>query len=158
MKPTHSIFVLAAISMAGCTMMQRQPPQVTQPDPALMALARSANEIQQTWNELGAIERARGPAYQRFSDEFDGVLPAGLERQASIDWNGPIEPLIRQIARDAGYGFRVVGRSPAIDVSVAIVSTQPTPLGFILRDVGHQAGDRAGVVLNGDHIEIRYPN
>ncbi len=127
------------------------------PEPALLAIARSAGEIQASWNELGAIERSRNPAYQRYANDFGDTLPLALSAKAVIDWNGPIEPLIRQIAKDAQFAFRVTGRPPTIPVSVAIVTDQPTPLAFLLRDAGFQAGDRAGVVLGRDYIEIKYP-
>lgn len=123
----------------------------------MQSIARSAQDIQQVWNELGAIERSKNPAYLRYADEFDGGLPPGLDRLVSINWNGPLEPLVRRIAEDADYAFEVVGRRPATPISVSIVNNNPLPLGYVLRDAGYQAGDRAGVVLRSESIEIRYP-
>lgn len=78
----------------------------------------------------------------------------------SVDWSGPIEPLVKEIARAADYRVRVVGSRPAIPVLVTVYAKN-TMLGDVLRDVGYQAGRRAAVVVFPDSrvIELRYaPN
>lgn len=127
-------------------------------DPALVAIARSVSDIQGTWAKLGAIEAARSPAYQRYADEFGNRLPPGWDNTTTLEWSGPIEPLARFLAKNAGYGFETLGTQPATPVIVTIVAEQPTPLGFLLRDAGFQAGARAGVVLHDDRVSVVYPD
>lgn len=75
----------------------------------------------------------------------------------SVDWSGPVEPLVREIAKTADYRFRVLGCRPAIPVLVSVYAKN-TLLGDILRDVGYQCGRRAAVVIFPDSrvIELRY--
>ncbi len=81
----------------------------------------------------------------------------GMGGLGSIDWSGPVEPLLRQIAFATGYSVRVLGTPPAIPVIVTIY-TQNAMLGDTLRDIGYQCGRRAAVVVYpADRvIELRY--
>lgn len=81
----------------------------------------------------------------------------GMGGLTSVDWSGPVEPLVRQIANAANYRLRVLGRSPAIPVIVTVYAKNMM-LGDILRDVGYQCGRRAviGVFPETRVIELRY--
>lgn len=83
--------------------------------------------------------------------------PAALAQLVSIDWDGPIEPLVRSLAARAGYSFAVKGRRPATPVTVTI-HRREQPLWTIVRDVGVLVTDRASVVLDlvSRQIEVRY--
>lgn len=153
-KPLSLLLISA--SVAGCASGLGNTAPVA-PDPAMLAIARSADQIQRSWNRLGAIEAAKAPAYARYADDYM-TLPYGLQKRVAINWNGPIEPLLRQIARDSGYGFRIIGHRPAVPVFVSMVTSEPIPLGFLLRDAGYQCGDRAGITLSGNVIELSYPS
>lgn len=75
----------------------------------------------------------------------------------TVDWSGPIEPLLKQIAIASNYRLRVLGTEPAIPVLVTVYSKN-VMLGDILRDVGYQGGRRATVVVYPESrvIELRY--
>ncbi|RDI41690.1 type IVB secretion system lipoprotein DotD [Aquicella lusitana] len=81
----------------------------------------------------------------------------GMAGLTTVDWSGPIEPLIRQIARASDYRVRVLGTPPAIPVIVTVYAKNAM-LGDILRDVGYQAGRRATVTVFPESrvIELRY--
>lgn len=81
----------------------------------------------------------------------------GMGGFTTIDWSGPVEPLVRQIARVACYRLRVLGTPPAIPVIVTIYEKNMM-LGDILRNIGYQCGRRAAVVVYPDTrvIELRY--
>lgn len=81
----------------------------------------------------------------------------GMGGLTTVDWSGPIEPLIRQIAKAADYRVRIVGTRPAIPVLVTIYQKNAM-LGDILRDVGYQGGERASVLIFPESrvIELRY--
>lgn len=81
----------------------------------------------------------------------------GMGGLSTVDWSGPVEPLLQQIARASNYRVRVLGTAPAIPVLVTIYSKN-VMLGDILRDVGYQVGKRACVVLfpRDRVIELRY--
>lgn len=81
----------------------------------------------------------------------------GMGGTTSVDWSGPIEPLVEQLAKAANYRVRVLGTRPAIPVIVT-VNSKNQMLGDILRDVGYQGGERAAVVVfpNSRVVELRY--
>ena len=81
----------------------------------------------------------------------------GMGGLTTIDWSGPVCPLLRQIAKASGYRVRVLGTEPAIPVIVTIYQKNAL-LGDILRDVGYQCGRRAAVVVYPESqvIELRY--
>lgn len=81
----------------------------------------------------------------------------GMGGVTTIDWSGPIEPLLKQMAYASNYRLRVLGTEPAIPVIVTI-NAKNVMLGDVLRDVGFQANERATVVVFPDSrvIELRY--
>jgi defect-in-organelle-trafficking protein DotD len=84
-------------------------------------------------------------------------LAYGMAGLTTIDWSGPVEPLLKQIAIASNYRLRVLGTEPAIPVLVTIYSKN-VMLGDVLRDVGYQGGRRATVVVYPESrvIELRY--
>lgn len=81
----------------------------------------------------------------------------GMGGTTTIDWSGPVEPLVQQMARAANYRLRVLGHSPAIPVLVTI-NAKNVMLGDVLRDVGFQCGERASVLIFPESrvVELRY--
>lgn len=81
----------------------------------------------------------------------------GMAILTSVDWSGPVEPLVRQIAQTTHYRLRVLGNPPAIPVLVTVYDKNMM-IADILRDVGYQCGRRAEVVIFPDSrvIELRY--
>ena len=81
----------------------------------------------------------------------------GMAGLTTIDWSGPVEPLLKQIAIASNYRLRVLGTAPGIPVIVTVYAKN-TMLGDILRDTGYQCGRRASVVLYPESrvIELRY--
>lgn len=81
----------------------------------------------------------------------------GMDMLTSIDWSGPVEPLLQQIAKTADYRVRTLGTSPAIPVIITTYAKNEM-LGDILRDIGYQCGRRASVVVFPESrvIELRY--
>lgn len=81
----------------------------------------------------------------------------GMGGLTSVDWSGPVEPLVRQLARAADYRVGVLGTAPAIPIIVTI-NEKNVMLGDVLRDVGYQCGRRASVIVYPESrvIEIIY--
>ncbi|OGT47942.1 MAG: hypothetical protein A3E83_08895 [Gammaproteobacteria bacterium RIFCSPHIGHO2_12_FULL_41_20] len=80
-----------------------------------------------------------------------------MDQLTTVDWSGPVEPLVRQVARAANYRTQVLGTQPAIPVLVTIY-TKNQMLGDVLRDIGYQCGRRATVVVypGSRTVELRY--
>lgn len=128
-------------------------PYTTNVDDAEIKLAEAAVSVSKSLNNLSAIERAENPCV-RMPCPFVGP---GLCCLASIDWVGPIEPLLMRIADATGYRLRVLGREPAIPAIVSITA-RDVPFADILRDISLQAHKKACIMVYAGCrvIELRY--
>jgi defect-in-organelle-trafficking protein DotD len=127
----------------------------TRSDDASVKLAEAARSVSQSLNELKALEKASSPP---ISKPLPYPSSSGLEKIiASVDWSGPIEPLLKRIAKLAHYRLELIGYHPAIPILVT-VSSQNTPLGYIIRDINLQAGEKANILVYPGikTIELRY--
>ena len=120
-----------------------------------VTLAEAAASVSQSLTNLDETEQAAYPPVSIKEPPHPGTY--GMAIPISIDWDGPIEPLVKQIANAANYKLRVLGTTPAIPIIVSI-SAKDTALGDILRNVGYQAGKQAQVVVfpSTHVIELRY--
>jgi defect-in-organelle-trafficking protein DotD len=122
---------------------------------AEIQLANSAQSIQDSLFELASIQKAVYPAVK-----LPGLPDAdaiGMGHLASIDWTGPIEPLVKNVAKVTYYKVRVLGKEPAIPILVSLAEKH-VPIASILRDAAYQCGDRANIVVYPRNriIELRY--
>lgn len=122
---------------------------------AEVKLSAAAESVSKSLAELAEIERATHP---------QAVLPSpmdpkmiGMDQLASIDWSGPIAPLMKKIAEISGYKLHVLGNQPGIPILVSITA-KDTPLADILRDADFQCGNKAKIVVYpaSKIIELRY--
>ncbi len=118
-------------------------------------LAEAALSTSDSLNQLAAMEKASAPR-TKLSQPLNADA-VGLGALASVDWTGPVEPLVLKLATAGHYKFRAVGKNPAIPVLVAVYATN-MPLADILRDTNLQAGKKADVVIYPSRrlIEVRY--
>ena len=49
-----------------------------------------------------------------------------MQQRVSIDWSGPIAPLLEQIAKMTGYQLEIIGKQPAIPVLVDVYAHNQT--------------------------------
>lgn len=124
-------------------------------DTAAVQLAEAARSVSSSLNELKSLEKASSPPikplpYPTSSGGLDKII-------ASVDWSGPIEPLLQRIAKLAHYKLEIIGRKPAVPILVTI-SSQNTPLTYIVRNADLQAGVKANIAVYPgiETIELRY--
>lgn len=122
---------------------------------AEIELAYAANSVSNSLQELAAIEKASHPQTKIPSPVEPEMI--GMGQLASIDWTGPIGPVVKKIADAAHYKLHVLGNPPAIPIIVSITA-KDTPLADILRDAGFQCGNKANIVVYpaSKIIELRY--
>lgn len=151
----NKIVFLTFLSLMLCACTSPQPPDNYDLHKNENSLAEASYSVSRSVVDLAETAQAAHP----LPDLAPPPSPAtyGMGGLASIDWSGPVEPLLRQIARAANYRLRVLGTAPAIPVLVTIY-TKNAMLGDILRDVGYQCGRRASVVIYPGSlvIELRY--
>ncbi len=117
-------------------------------------LAEVANSIDRSLAELAAIERTRTPPNKKLVSMDNSELQ---NRTVTLDWNGPIAPLVHRVAKLVGYRVRILGRVPAVPILVS-VSGHEMPAADLLRDADLQCGKRARIALfsKAKVIELRY--
>lgn len=122
---------------------------------AEIELANAADSVSNSLQELAAIEKATHPQAKIPSPVEPDMI--GMGQLASIDWSGPIGPLVKKIADAAHYKVHTLGNQPAIPILVTI-SAKDIPLADILRDAGFQCGNKANIVVYpaSKIIELRY--
>jgi len=104
---------------------------------------------------LAQVEQAAHPLTQL--NPPPSPASYGMALNASIDWSGPVESLVQQLAQAVKYQVRILGVKPSIPILVTL-SERNVPVADILRDAAFQCGQRAELVVLPDSkvIEIRY--
>lgn len=117
-------------------------------------LSEAASSVGQSLQQLSAVQMATHPGVKVGTPS----KAAGLQKVASLNWTGPIKPLLNQIANAANYRLRVLGNKPAVPVIVNISTPSPRPLAEILQNAKYQASGKASVSVypKSRVIELRY--
>jgi defect-in-organelle-trafficking protein DotD len=141
------LFLAACSNTQTVTDVQGQAANVT--------LAESSSSIASSLYNVEQIQRATTPALS--IKQLPCPDSYHMDQLASVDWTGPIGPIVKKIAIATDYQLRVLGYPPAIPVLIAINETN-VPLGYILRDIDYQAGSKANIIVypNRRVIELRY--
>jgi len=149
--------LIASLSfmLCACANNNKQQQRYYSLTPTENSLAEASYSVSRSIVDLAETAQAAHP-------EADLAPPPnpksyGMDGTTSVDWSGPIEPLIKQIAKAANYRVNVLGTRPGIPVIVTVYAKN-VMLGDVLRDVGYQAGRRASVVVypGSQLIELRY--
>ena len=147
----HGIIFSILLLLTGCS----PPPPELHLDNPDTSLAEASYSVSRSISNLSEVAQASHPLPKL--DPPPNPASYGMGGLASVDWSGPIEPLVRQIAKLTGYRVMVLGTEPAIPVLVTLYDKNRMAAD-ILRDAGFQAGRRAAVVIYPESrvIEIRY--
>lgn len=157
-KKLLAAFILLATQLAGCAS-DSKVTIVNSDDRDLRSagvkLTETAESVSKSLQELAKISRATHP-YTKLPSPVDSNM-IGMGQLKSIDWNGPVGPLVKKIAFATNYNLKVLGTPPAIPILISITA-KDTPLADILRDVAFQCGSRANIVTYpaSKIIELRY--
>lgn len=147
-----SFLIIPAILMS-CAM--PKPPRGYDISKSEASLAEASYAVSRSIVDLAETEQAAHPLPPLAPPPSPASY--GMGGLASIDWSGPVQPLLRQIAKASGFRLMVLGTAPAIPVLVSIFQKNAM-LGDILRNIGYQCGVRATVVVFPENrtIELRY--
>jgi len=118
-------------------------------------LAEAAQSVNQSMQQISAIQIATNPDVKM--PKPVNPVAVGMAQQTSLDWTGPVQPLLKKIASASGYNVRVLGKAPAIPVIVSINANDEV-LANILRDTTYQVAKKARIKLypQSKTIELRY--
>jgi defect-in-organelle-trafficking protein DotD len=160
MKKYSVLIFLGVLAMVGChktpTDTLKKPPMNAPSDDASVRLVEAASSVSNSLNELAQIEAA-STAPGATGKPLPESESYALQSKASVDWSGPIEPLLQRIAKISGFQLRILGKEPPIPVLVSL-SAKNVTLAQMLRDAALQAGNKADVLVYSSSriIELRY--
>ncbi len=137
------------------------PPEAIYPDlaPLQQQLMTSAQSVAQS---LRTLAKTQGGPESRSALDTAPLITAegGMGSLASLDWSGPIEPLLQKIATLTNYRLKILGPTPATPILVSIMSPEGEDrvLADILKDASLQANKQARIVVYPELkiMELRY--
>lgn len=147
------LIICMTILLAACA--TPKPPSGFNLNKSQTTLAEASYSVSRSIADLSETAQAAHPLPELEAPPSPASY--GMGGVTTIDWSGPIEPLIQQIARAADYRVRVLGTAPAIPVLITLYEKN-VMLGDVLRDAGYQCGRRASIVVFPESrvIELRY--
>lgn len=162
MKRIYAVTVIFGLALlAGCAKNSPAPDAMTQEqinNQVKASLVQSAAQTQASLAELSSIEKTR---FQKNNTlPLANINDPALNVVVTLKWNGPIEPLLRQMASLTGYQFQVFGKAPFSPILVNIDDTDnPVSALTIIRNADVQAGLNAQILIYQDQkvISLRYP-
>ncbi|MCD6055963.1 MAG: hypothetical protein K0R12_925 [Gammaproteobacteria bacterium] len=154
MRIKSLVILLSCLGLISCTASEVKPP-VIQDDAGINQIAQAAVAASQSLEVMAATEQAALTPKTAIVNPDPSTY--AMAQVVSIDWAGPIETLLEQIAHMTGYTFKVIGKPPAVPVLVDVYARNEA-VGDILRNAAYQADKRANVVVypKSKLIELRY--
>lgn len=152
-----AVCALSACGQFGASGIGQAKPQlVAEPDSSSLMLADAADRAARSLESLAAVEQVRTPSASAAAAMIPNA-PIELQKAVTFSWNGPVEPVARDLAARAGYSFRTVGNQPPAPITVALDITNE-PIVQVLRDLGLQMGSRGDLKLDANRrtVEIIY--
>ena len=118
-------------------------------------VAEAATAVGQSLQELSAVQMTIHPP-EKLKKPFDPHV-IGMDKMASVNWTGPVQPMLQQIADASHYRLRVLGKNPPIPVLISI-DAHNVSLADILRDITYQVVMKADIAIYPDSrtLELRY--
>jgi defect-in-organelle-trafficking protein DotD len=118
-------------------------------------LSQAATSIGHSLQELSAIQIATHPGVAMPSPA--NAETNGMGKVASLNWTGPVEGVVKEIAAESGYTVHILGDTPAI-VPIVVLSARHQTLATILRNVQYQVAGKADIRTypQSGVIELRY--
>lgn len=147
--------VMSFLTVSACQKpIDSRPQVVAPPDRVSLLLAESAERASEALKTLASVEEKRTPVDSpaQISD-----APPELRRAITINWVGPVEPLVEKLANRAGYSFMTYGNPPPTAL-VVNMDAYNTAVIDLMRDVGLQLGQKADlrVDANTKSVELHY--
>lgn len=149
-----AVSVILIGSLPSCTKKAPVPVDTGRPDPVLQKIEKNSAEIHK---QLIKLSRANQQKVKDTWGEVEVVkVPDSgpLSRPVTFRWSGPLSDAIETLAGMIAYDFKVVGKKPIRDRLVSIDALDQ-PVFSILEDLGWQAGENIGVVVDQDLMIIK---
>lgn len=150
--------LLAAAAMSACTAPKSEDiPEIIEVEAKIADAVEKASSANAAISEVEVATAAPVRAAPAAALPANVILPADAVQPITLDWNGPIESLLEDIAERSGYDLVVTGRAPANQVMVTLVAKNE-PLFGVVRRAGNMVHGYADIGFNpsSKKIELRY--
>lgn len=158
----------AAAMLAGCAHLNPPPkPKLTKKEEQVYVNRVMLNEIKtssvQIENSLSVLNNDLAARYGKAAIPFKNIKDPRLDKNLSISWYGPVEEVLKNIAKATGYQVQYFGKVPAFPVIVIVGKLngpeQNSAINF-LRNIAIQARRQATITINtkAGVIAVRYIN
>jgi hypothetical protein len=159
---------LAALTLAGCSS-QPKPERIMKyitTDSAPVGsnnasteqeLMQASSSVSTSMQNLSAVQSAATPAVRTPAP----ITPqgTGMTQRVSINWIGPVQPILQKLAGNAGYRVQVIGSKPSMPIIVSI-NVHNQALADIYRSIVYQSQSQASLSLHASQrlIILHYKN
>lgn len=118
-------------------------------------LVDAAHQVSHTLDDLSRVQYAESKVKK--IPDMKSAAKSGLSDLGSVDWSGPVEPLLKQLTKAGKYKLRVLGSRPAIPILITVNKSNAS-LAEIVRDITYQVHQQASIEIypKSHTIEIRY--
>lgn len=118
----------------------------------LIETAMSSSKALQT---LAEVERSSKPVVAK--KVAPNPVKIGMDQLVTIDWVGPVEPILKSLAEKSHYRLNTLGQAPVVPILVN-VNRQNAYLADVIQDLTYQIQQHAELTLNPSEklIELRY--
>lgn len=141
----YFFFIALGLLTTGCSTTQKEnTTSACQTRDASIKMAEAASSVSNSIIDVAGVQRATTPSLTM--KQLPDPNSYGMDALASVDWAGPVGPLMEKIAEASNYKLRVFGSPPAIPVIVSLTKKN-VPLGYLLREVDYLCGDKANILV-----------
>lgn len=120
-------------------------------DPAAARLEEAAVRAERA---LSILAETRSAEADLRVPETPENTPPELLQPVTLDFIGPLEELVRQLAAGVGYSVVTAGRPPPAPVLVEIEAKDAAVI-HVFQDAGHQAAHRALLTVDAGRMTVR---
>ena len=153
-----ALCILSGVGLTGCANNQKvygqnqKSPEESSIRPQLEIIASSIE------HSLLTLAETQEPYQNQAINTAPLITNAGgMGGTVTLDWSGPIEPLLQKVASYTQYKVKVLGNEPAVAVIVSVTGKKML-VADVIKSAGLQAGKRANIVVypTTKIIELRY--
>jgi defect in organelle trafficking protein DotD len=119
------------------------------------SLVQSAAQAANALETLSLIQRARTEPAPSSLDETR--LPEDLRRKATVEFTGPADELVKELATNIGYAFLETGERPS-NPGLVNIDAHDESVAKILEDIGLQAQIFATVIVDPNLKRVEFRN
>ena len=104
---------------------------------------------------LSVLEHASKPDVKK--KPAPNPIKTGLDQRVTIEWTGPVEPLLSKLAKNAHYRVNFLGQKPVAPILVS-VNRSNAYMADVIQDVAYQVQRFAdlSIVSSEKLLELRY--